>query len=162
MWFVPNRSWETEIVPNRSCAIMYPIDDRCALWDLHDRRALWFLCFLSFSSFQLKSDKSSMFVGYVWAIFLNFVGLFSWDEILLWAFFKGWKKRVEITKVCCSEHNLDNLVFIFISFNFSYFFLLFYFTQFWNSTTSSLSLNYLYFLSFKKKKFKCNILLKFK
>ena len=27
------------------------------------------------------------------------------------------------------------------------FFLLFYFTQYWNSTTSSLSLNYLYFLS---------------
>ena len=91
MWFVPNRSWETEIVPYRSCAIMYPIDDRWALWDLHDRRALWFLCFLSFSSFQLKSDKSSVFVGYVWAIFLNFVGLFQRMKILLWAFFKGWK-----------------------------------------------------------------------
>ena len=36
---------------------------------------------------------------------------------------------------------------IVISFNFSYFFLLFYFTQYWNSTTPSLSLNYLYFLS---------------
>ena len=37
-------------------------------------------------------------------------------------------------------------MFIVISFNFSYFFLLLYFTQYWNSTTSSWSLNYLYFL----------------
>ena len=36
-----------------------------------------------------KSDKSSVFVGYVWAMFLNFVGLFQRMKILLWAFFKG-------------------------------------------------------------------------
>ena len=50
-----------------------------------------FYAFLVFSGFQLKSNKSSVFVGYVWAIFLNFVGLFSRDEIFLWTFFKGWK-----------------------------------------------------------------------
>ena len=45
-------------------------------------------------------------------------------------------------------------MFIVISFNFSYFFLLFNFTQCWNSTTSSLSLNYLYSLFFCFKKIK--------
>ena len=51
-------------------------------------------------------------------------------------------------------------MFVVISFNFSYFFHLFYFTQYWNSTTSSLLFNYLYFLSlFVLKNKKCNFLL---
>ena len=104
------KSHKTVIVPNRSCVITYLIDDRRALWDLHDRRALWdlhdrqalwdfhalwdFYAF-SVSGFQRKRDKSSMrLLVTFWAIFLNFVGLFSRDENFV-IFYQGlWAEKI--------------------------------------------------------------------
>ena len=71
------KSHKTEIVPNRW--LSSSMGSPCALWDF------------SVSGFQRKSDKSCVFVGFVWAMFLNFFGLFQGMKILLWAFFKGWK-----------------------------------------------------------------------
>ena len=50
-----------------------------------------FLCSLSFRLQRKSDDNSSVFVGYVWAIFLNFVGLFSRDENFVVGFFEALK-----------------------------------------------------------------------
>ena len=55
------KSDKIEIIPNRSCAITYLIDDRRALWDRHDRRVLLdfhALCEISMlSQFQAFNER---------------------------------------------------------------------------------------------------------
>ena len=63
-----SQNWD-QFVPNRSCAISMIVE----LYEISMQK----------SDKSDKSDKSSVFVGYVWAIFLNFVGLFPGMKILL-------------------------------------------------------------------------------
>ena len=88
------KSHKTEIMPNQSYAIVpnrWSSSSMRSPWSLSSMGSPCTLWDFSVSGFQRKSDKSCVFVGYVWVMFLNFVGLFQGMKILLWAFFKGWK-----------------------------------------------------------------------
>ena len=91
-----------QLIPNQSCAIMYLIDDRRALWDFLDRQALWDFYTFSVSGFQRESDI--VFVGYVLGYLFKFCcGLFSRAENFF-IFYQGlWAEKCKrfSTKLAC-------------------------------------------------------------